>query len=583
MADPTVLEIGEGNNITFDVKTVQFSPAGEGQTNFAEVVGATIGATVTQALYGGEGEGKTGFKKLPPGAETTRKLLGPVADQLKTGFDNILKSINDNITGGTFGTGPAGITTGIREARENLLDLANIDITKFVPTEDIVKAGNELRKLEGRFATVLKGTKDNDEGFQKLAGTFALLKTQFDDKGLLSIIETQSRDANATVDSVTEGLLKFARRSGKFAQDNNIALGTAGVGISEFTEKLSFLGREAQGIESVKLQQISRNLGLKGLPSIFTEALITFDEAANFGADLGVLLGGINIDLNEFVNALPSERVELGLSEIADAIDDGRLRIAEDGVKFGQQSALFAQQLGVTREEAEKLLRIGREGGGEAIRTALEGGLGAGAALSPEQFATDFQRQRTTAQAQLTAQRAAGLEAAPAIAGVAQDSIAILDRLNRNIEEQNIFNQLAPFAQAVQELTLIAKPFGSEEEGAKGGLVRGGILAGLDPRDLLSGFTEKTNKAGDEFATTLNALTTRLGNIGTELGNIAQKLPGATTDAAGKLTGGGPGGADAATQAIVNAFKSEKVVNAIAQSMKQAGRAAITNTGIGEP
>ena len=74
---------------------------------------------------------------------------------------------------------------------------------------------------------------------------------------------------------------------------------------------------------------------------VFTKNLVSFDEAAQLGASLGTVLRGINFDLNDFVNSKPSERVEMVLGEVADAIDEGRFNIEEDGVKFGQQISIW--------------------------------------------------------------------------------------------------------------------------------------------------------------------------------------------------------------------------------------------------
>ena len=557
-----------GNTISLDVNTVQITTP-EGGADFGEVLGASLGAVVSQALLGGRGEGKTGIpaegesklgKALGVPSAAINNLVGPLVSSLQTNFDTLFKTINQNITQGQFGAGLAGQTAGITAAREQVQGLAGLDIAKFTDPDTVIKFRDEIRKLGGAFAPITRAAKDNEEGFARLASVFAALETQVGKEDLTRELKSLAVNSKGSLDDVTNGLLEFARRSGKFSQTFGTSLRTSSAELSTFQDKLTFVGRGAQE-EAAKLAAATRALGIEAIPEIFTKRLITFEEAANFGADLGVLLGGVNLDLNDFVNALPSERIQMGFGEIASAIEEGRLSISEDGAKFGQQAALFAQQFNIDVKSAETLLRTGRDKGADALRAALESGIAAGEGqLAPEQFAEAFGAQRTTEQAQQAAQRQVTFDRAGEVAGIGQTAIQTIDRLTTVIESEGLLNQLSPFVLAVKELTEIARPFGVQK-GAAGGLARAALIGGGSPAAILGETFGKLDTAASELATSLLAAVKRVGTAIPGVGGAEGGLP-IPQQAAG------------AKDALIAAYQSPEVITAIASSMKKAGDVA---------
>ena len=158
-----------GNTISLDVNTVQITTP-EGGADFGEVLGASIGAVVSQALLGGRGEGKTGVptegkgklgKALGVPTAAINNLVGPLVSSLQTNFDTLFKTINQNITQGQFGAGLAGQTAGITAAREQVQGLAGLDIAKFTDPDTVIKFRDEIRKLGGAFAPITRAAKDN--------------------------------------------------------------------------------------------------------------------------------------------------------------------------------------------------------------------------------------------------------------------------------------------------------------------------------------------------------------------------------------------------------------------------------------
>ena len=554
-----------GNNITLDVNTVQITTP-EGGADFGEVLGGAIGATIAQTLFSGKGEGKTGIP-MPGGKTGTAlglpaQLLGPLVNSLQTNFDTLFKTINENITQGQFGAGLPGQTAGITAAREQVQGLAGLDIAKFTDPDTVIKFRNELRGLGGAFAPITKAAKDNEEGFAKLASVFAALETQIGKEDLTKELKSLAVNSKGSLDDVTNGLLEFARRSGKFSQTFGTSLRTSSAELSTFQDKLTFVGRGAQE-EAAKLAAATRALGIETIPEIFTKRLITFEEAANFGADLGVLLGGVNLDLNEFVNALPSERIQMGFGEIANAIEEGRLSISEDGAKFGQQAALFAQQFNIDVKSAETLLRTGRDKGADALRAALESGIAAGEGqLAPDKFAEAFGAQRTTEQAQQAAQRQVTFGRADEVAGVGASAIESLDKLTKIIESEGILNQLSPFVLAIKQLTEVARPFGVEQ-GLLPGLLRSALLGGGEPIGILKETFGNLDTAASQLTTSLLNATKRIGSAIPGVGG-PEGIPVGSPQA--QVTG--------AKDALIAAYQSPEVITAIASSMKKAGDVA---------
>ena len=566
MAGETLNINTPGNTITLDVDTVQIvTPEGGGGADLGETIATGVGAAVTQFLFGGEGPGTTGINKGQ--SKILQGLLGPVTKQLTEGFGGILKSIEDNITGTRFGGGAASVVQGTAAQAQALTAegfdpfALGLDATKLPGT---IK---DLRNLGGAFQSLIKNTKDSDESLNKLAQIFNVLEARGVPTDTISDFIKQEARAAGDIDSITQKLLGLAKTSGAFAKDFGLSIGTSSAAIQDFRKDLTFLGPGATR-EAQKLAAVANRLGVE-ISQIFTKRLITFDEAANFGADLGVLLGGINIDLNDFVNALPSERIEMGFGEIADAIDEGRLKISEDGAKFGQQVELFAQQLNVDAQSAEKLLRIGRQQGGEGIRKVLQEGF-LGRELGTDELSNllgqtvRLDEARTEPARRITGERAEG------IAVDRESAIGTIRRLTELFESRGVLEQLAPFAEAITKFEEIAKTFGKEGEGAAQGLVRGGLLAGLGAGELIGEFQQKTSAAGDQFATTLSNLQEQINSAGDLLAGMATKISKANIGETLESRGAG-GAAGEIAKTIVEAFKSPAVTEAIADSMKRAG------------
>ena len=562
----------EGNPITLDVGTVQLNIPAESVPDFAANLGAeeAIGAGITQLLLGGRQEGKTGVNL--PGGEKGRigtfsktaldSLVTPLVSSLQTNFNTFFATLNSQITEGRFGAGFAGLTEGLQPARAQLAAQTGIDFTAFVKPDDVTKFSNTLRALGGNFAPLVELSKENETGFKKLAGAFAVLETQIGTETLTRQLKVLANQQGATIETVTNGLIEFGRTSGSFAKVFGTSLGVAGDGIDKFRSKVSFAANTGLE-EAAKLAAVSRKLGLDTISDIFTKRLITFEEAANFGADLGVLLGGINIDLNEFVNALPSERVQMGFTEIADAIDEGRLRISEDGAKFGQQAALFAQQFDIDEQTAERLLRRGREGG-QGIRDALaEGLLGSGAQLNNEDFINNLSAQRTSEQAQQQAFNQVTTGRADEVSQIGVSVVNTLDRLTTVIEEEGLLNQLSPFVLAIQELTEIARPFGVET-GAAGGLGRAAFIGGGATINLLGETFEKLEPAAAKLQQSIIALSERTAAITKNISTGGDKLIAPSATDVKQIS-------QTIAPAMASAFRDPQVVTAIGDAIK--GRA----------
>ena len=240
MAGETLNINTPGNSISLDVDTVQIvTPEGGGGADLGETIATGVGAAVTQALFGGKGEGTTGIggdMKFNP----VKMLLSPVRDQLLGGFGDILKSIEENITGTRFGGGAASVVQGTAAQAQALTAegfdpfALGLDATKLPGT---IK---DLRNLGGAFQSLIKNTKDSDESLNKLAQIFNVLEARGVPTDTISDFIKQEARAAGDIDSITQKLLGLAKTSGAFAKDFGLSIGTSSAAIQDFRKDLTF-------------------------------------------------------------------------------------------------------------------------------------------------------------------------------------------------------------------------------------------------------------------------------------------------------------------------------------------------------
>lgn len=610
-----------GNNIAIDNATITLGPDAAGDLGAALGSGLTsgggggvfanaVGAAVASALAGegglgvkglkenlgfGAGEidpqtGKAGFDKTA----AAKFVLQPIGDVLRTGLEEILKNIDTNIAGARFGGG-AGALEGFRGiSGRGFEEATGINLAGDLGLKEseipgIVKILGEIGPPFSKFKQGLTDT-EFDRKIAGLARTYQFLNkglglTEEEIKKQIETFSAQSR----SIEEVNEKLRdKFPSAVAAFAKATKQSFGAAGAEIANFAKQFAFLGGEAE-TEAVRLGLLSNKLGVT-LGGIFTKDLVSFDEAAELGASLGTVLKGINFDLNDFVNSKPSERVGMVFGELADAIDEGRFEIEEDGVKFGQQVSILQQALGgeFSKTEVTRILKEARDAGGtsDAIRAAIEQAQAlAGERLSAEEVKAGAMGQRTREQAQdAPVERA--LQGAQAGA-VRESAIGELDAFNKAITENNFLKQTLPLVEALTEFNIVTKKFGTEGEGVLSGLVRNALLGDAKPTEVLSTFNAKVEEASSEFGKTMDALKGRakdtadaLAGIVTAVGPAAEKL---SKDAANIDKTGITGFSDKLTDTVVQVFASPKVTDAIAESMRKAGVAAVNNTKVGSP
>jgi hypothetical protein len=592
--NPGELDLGRGGNtisidsatITLDTKTAESLGTGIAGAGGGSILANAISLGIANSLGQTKvTEGLGGIKN--PG----EFLLKPLGRELGAGIQKILDSIDANIRSGPLGQGSQFFTEGVQGADAGFKEATGVSVFGDLgqSTADIAKAVKELQGLDQPFSRLRANLSAGEyqSQIQNLAQTFLFLTGPLGaaDKDVKDFIKSIGTQSNS-IDEINKKLRdEYATSIAAFAQNTNQSFGQASESYTKFFSQFRFLGRDA-GQEAARLATLSERLGVS-LGGVFTKNLVSFDEAAQLGASLGTVLRGINFDLNDFVNSKPSERVEMVLGEVADAIDEGRFNIEEDGVKFGQQISILQQSLGgeFTEEQITDLLTRARTGGGTAIRAAIaQSQAAAGAQVSPEQLGQLAMGQRTVAEAQQAPIQGALVGAD--VGGVRTGGMQALDEFNKNITENNFQQQVLPLVEALKEFTITTQAFAKEGEGPLAGLVRNALLGDVNPTEVLSKFDARVTEASGELGSTLDALKGRakdsadaVAGIATSFGDAGEKMSQAVKDFDQK---GVTGFTDQIVKALVTAFNSPQVTEALAESMKKAGVTAVQKIKVGQ-
>lgn len=535
---------------------------------FGKAIGAGL-ATQLSPTFQNEN-----LKNIPILGTALEGVINPLFKQLETGITETFKALQGQLaTGLPFGARPQQAQRIAATTAETYRMETGRDISGAIDLQQVMDTTKALYEQEGAVGALFQKL---DEAQQKQI----IAKTTGALAALGGSQTGAAQNLLKTVETIAQGLTGAQDAGTQFAKKiDDLTTGTATLAeklrqplqktlanTTTSLQNLSFLGYNTALKETVKLSTASRRFGLN-FGEYMTKPLLSFQEAGDVAGNLGLMLKGVNFNVNEFIAAKPSERTSMVFKEIAGALQEGRLQIEQDGPAFGQQVAMFQEGLKgiVDPSNVEFLLRQARDQRGviselvDVLETeqlgAEEFTLAGVAAITERSKPLDFVKDR--------AGRSIGFQATQTgqIGGTLEEMITNLNTALQTFERSGVLQAALPVATELTKFAEYSKTFGNKEGGFKG-LIPLALFGNLGIDEFERSIARVSNNTN--FKPILQFAKDIGENAGEQFTGYAQAVDEIITDLTSQLP-------SAVVNAVSKAFRDSSVIKSIGEAYDEAG------------